>query len=430
MTTTTARPARLRTDPCGALLALVVLAAASLAFGAPPAFSQPATGDDAVAAAVSSARRLAAAGDQAAAAALLAPFADDPAAPAAMRVLLGSLYVELGQPEEALAAVAPVAGPSVAGAPGAGPDAAALFVAARAEMALGRPAAAESLLERSAALEPVSRAVVLLAALRSKQERHREAVELLAPVVAALDAIAASDPSFAAEIAAHYGRTLVALGEHERAVAPLARAGELLPENVETWRLLAETLLELDRADEARRALARAQELEQAAHEAEVAAAERARGVEERLARSAVEHQAGRPEEALAALRQAIEIDPQALQPRLLEVRLLAGLERTAEAAGRADELVGRAPDHPDARHLRGMVRLAAGDALGAEADLRHALAVAPDHLGAGNGLALALVALDRPAEAAAVLDRVLARWPDDALARRTRQRLEAAASP
>jgi tetratricopeptide (TPR) repeat protein len=411
----------------GLLVATVLLAAAP----APPLNAAEPAGVPSeqrvavdAAAAVAAARQRLAAGDRAGAVTLLETLLAA-APPAEARLLLAGLYLDLGRAAEAAEVVAPLVAPEVPVV-----DGETLFVAARAALAVGQLERAEELLARSAAERPVSWAAVLLADLRTQQGRHEDAAALLAPVAAALEEVAGNDRALGAQIALHYGRSLMALGRRDEAVAELARAAELAPASADSWRLLGETLLELERIDEARSALARAQELEEAEHRADLAAADQRQRLGERLEAAAAHRDAGRPDQALEALRQAIEIDPQALQPRLLEVRLLAGLERTAEASGRADELVERAPDHPDARHLRGMVRLAAGDAAGAEADLRHALAIAPNHLGAGNGLALALVALDRPAEAAAVLDRVLARWPDDALARRTRQRLEAAAAP
>ncbi|HEX2164628.1 MAG TPA: tetratricopeptide repeat protein, partial [Thermoanaerobaculia bacterium] len=191
-----------------------------------------------------------------------------PLAPAEARVLLGGLYVDDGRAARALEVLAPLTGSNPA-RPDL-PHPAALFVAARAEMSLGNAARAEELLVESAERAPRSRAAVLLAAVRTSQERHAEAAELLAPVWAAV-AEGREDPGFTAEIALHYGRTLVALGRRAEAVPLLARATELTPGSIEAWRLLGESLVDLGRVDEARAALGRLRELEEAAHAAAVA---------------------------------------------------------------------------------------------------------------------------------------------------------------
>jgi cellulose synthase operon protein C len=373
------------------VVALLILApaASSQQLPAAPPSGAPAAPADPLAAA----RRHLAAGERAAAVALLEPLvaADAPLPPAAARRLLAGAYLDLGRPADAAAVLAPLAAPGVEPA-----DGEALFLAARAALALGRGEQGEELLERAARAAPQSLAAVLLADLRTRQERHQEAADLLAPIVADLDAVAARDEALAARLALHYASTLAALGRGGEALAPVRRATELAPGDPEAWRLLGDLLIEREEIEAARRAFARVQELEQEAHEAEVAAAERRRRVDELVLASAAHHEAGRWEEALAALRQAIALDGTALQPRLLEIRLLLSLQRAAEALARGDELVRLAPDHPDARHLRGMARLAGGDPASAEADFRRALAVAPNHPGAANGLALARAALGR----------------------------------
>ncbi|HEX6202274.1 MAG TPA: tetratricopeptide repeat protein [Thermoanaerobaculia bacterium] len=408
-----------------ALRALPLAVLGAVASFAPPLAAaedtSPTTAD--AASVLDAAGRRLAAGDHAGAVELLAPLVAAPAPPDEARVLLASAYLDLGRAAEAARVLAPLTA-----ADAAAPHGEALFFAARAALALGRAAEAEALLARSAAVAPVSFAAVLLADVRSQQGRHEEAAALLAPVVASLGEVAGRDRALEAQIALHYGRTLTVLGRREEAIEHLRRASKLAPASADAWRLLGEALVDLGAIDDAREALTRAQELEQAQQSADAAAAERRRRVDELVLAAAAHRQAGRSDAALTALRQAIELAPEALQPRLLEVRLLAALDRIPEATARADELVGLAADQPDARHVRGLVRLTAGDAAGAESDFRHALGVAPDHRGAGNGLAMALLALGRRDEAQATVERVLARWPDDELALRTRQRLRAAA--
>ena len=229
--------------------------------GAPPGVAEE-IGDEA-AAAVAAARERIAAGDPAGAAAALEPLRARPGAPLEALTLLAALYVDAGQPESALEVLAPLVGAD--GPAAARPDV--LFTAARAAGALGRRDEAEGYLARSAELAPLSRAAVLLAAIRSEQGRHEAAATLLAPITEGptLDAIAEREPGFAVEISLHHARALLALGRLEAALPHLERATALAPGDAAAWRLLGETLVDLGRIDAARAALARALELEEAA---------------------------------------------------------------------------------------------------------------------------------------------------------------------
>jgi Flp pilus assembly protein TadD len=382
---------------------------------APPAAADPA-------AALELARERLAADDPQGAIAALEPAAADPAAPPQVVSFLAGLYVDHGRAEEALALLAP----RIAGA-GDPRQAVLLFVAARAAQALGRGEEAEGYLERSAALAPASRAAVLLAGLRTREERHAEAAALLAPVVEGegfADAVA-RDPGFGFEILLHYGRTLSELGRYADAAPHLRRAAELRPGHAETWHLLGAALVENGDVDAARQALARARQLDEAAHEAaaqQAARREQARGLVERAARL---HGERRNAEAVELLRQAVELAPDDPTPRMLEVRLLVSLDRHDEALARADELVAMQPGSPDVLHLRGMTRLSAGRAAAAEADLRRAVELAPEHRESVTGLAVVLIEQRRLVEADDLLDWVLERWPDDDTARRARARLD-----
>jgi Flp pilus assembly protein TadD len=90
------------------------------------------------------------------------------------KALLGTLYLELGRPADALAVLAPEAD-----APGA--DAAVLYNAGRAAQALGQLPAAEQYFERAVQLIPVSPAARELGLLRGGQGDFFEAYRLLRP---------------------------------------------------------------------------------------------------------------------------------------------------------------------------------------------------------------------------------------------------------
>ncbi len=403
----------------GLLAPAPVAGAATSTSPAATAQEAPARADEAVSTFAAARHRLAA-GDPAGAIALLEPLAADPATPPSAITFLGGLYVETERYEDALALFESRPG-GLAEA-----DAETLFVAARAARGGGHRARAEALLARSAALAPQSRAAVLLAGLRTAQERHTEAAELLAGIVNgdAFAITAERDPAFAAEIALHYAHTLVALDRRAEAVPALERAVGLTPDNIAAWRLLGETLIDLDRVNEAHAAMQRVRGLEEAAHGAEVERAERREEARELVEAAVAAAAAGRADEALAGLREAAELSPGDPAPGMLEVRLLVSLDRHDEALARADELVAAQPGSADLHHLRGMVHYSVGDAA-AEADLRRAVELAPEHREARTGLALALVEQGELDEAEALLDAVLAEAPGDDLARRAKARLE-----
>jgi tetratricopeptide (TPR) repeat protein len=375
------------------------------------------------------ARALAEAGETTGAIARLQMALRRPQAGDEERRLLAGLYLEAGRAGEAWALLAPLAADAAA-------DAQTRFAAARAALAAGQPEAAESLLAELVARDPLSRAAVLLGQLRQEGGRHAAALELLSPLARGPEAerLAELEPRAAAEVLLLRARSLRAGALHAEAAGELVRATELDPELEAAWRLLGETLVELDRVEEARAALARAQSLAERQHAAEAAAAAQRTAAHERaqalLRQAFTLHQEGNAAEALETLRQAKTLIPRNPLPRMLAVRLLTGLGREREAELEAEELVAQAPDNPDALHLRGMVRLAANDPTGAEPDLRRALELQADHLGAMNGLALLLMSTGREAEAEALLERLLDAWPGDEMATRNRERLRQRQTP
>jgi len=418
--------------PILTLLALAMALAAGLV--AAPQATPPPAAEAAGAAApdepgadrVRQALALRAAGDLAGAIAALEAERDEPAVPALVVEALGALYLEAGRPGDALAVLAPrIALPD--------PDPVVLFNAARAALALGRKDDAERYLKTAVAEAPVSRAALLLWELLGGQQRHREAAAALAPLAAepVASELERSDPDLAADVALEYARSLIADGAHAEAIAPLRRRNRLRPDEEEGWRLLGEALLEGGDGDldEAREALARAQEIAEGRRREELA--ERARDrdsgldFDELLARAGERRAAGDLEGALAALADAIRLTPRDPRPRLLEVRLLFEMRRLDQALARAEELVEIAGDRPEALYLRGAIRLATGEPARAEADLRRVLQLAPDHLPAMNGLAAALMARGELDEAERLSRRVLELAPGDATATANLRRIE-----
>ncbi len=398
-----------------ALVLLFAFAAAVTAQqGVGPLDAAGKDGAEALAAAGERARR----GEYAAALEIVGPLAERSDADPETLALAGSLYLELGRPGEALAALERLAAAGSA-------DAVVLFNAGRAALALGERAMGMGYLERSAQRAPLSLAAIALARLRAEDGDHAGAVELLG-LLAEGDgaaALAARDASLAAEVSFSQATSLLALGDKESAVASLRRTTELAPANEAAWRQLGETLIELDRVEEAYRAMAEAQTLAEArrGRERETLADEVPPGATvEDLIRQAGEHQAaGRGEEALATLRRAMALAPNDPRPRVMEIRLLISLHREAEALPRADMMVRIAPESPEGYYLRGMARLASQDLGAAEEDLRRVLELDPNHLAGLNGLAILLMARDESTEAEQVLLRALERWPGDELTTR-----------
>lgn len=369
-------------------------------------------------------------GDLAGAIAVLEPAREEADPPSVVLDALGALYLEAGRAGDALAVLAPRAEDP-------DPDPVVLFNAARAALALDRRDDAERWLRASVARVPVSRAALLLWEVLDEAGRHREAAEALRPMAegAAAEAVERDDPELAAEIALRYAGSLAGAGDAAAAAAPLERYTRLRPDDERGWRRLGDALLEAERHDEARTALARAQEIAERERAAELerraelspegGEAAAGGGFDQWMSRAAERRAAGDLEGALAALGEAIRFAPRDPRPRMLEIRLLVTLGRTAEALPRTGELAALTGESPDALYLRGMTRLAAGDPAGAEADLRRVIEARPEQIPALNGLAAALLARGELAEAGRLSRRVLELAPADPVAARTLRQIE-----
>lgn len=117
--------------------------------------------------------------------------------------------------------------------------------------------------------------------------------------------------------------------------------------------------------------------------------------------------------EAVLALKRAIELDPddaEAWYNLAIAEQTCRHLTTAREAW---DETLRRMPNQPDALAHRGEVELDQHDWAAAEADLRAVLRAEPDQLDVAMNLALAIQQQDRLAEARALLEERLARWPE-----------------
>lgn len=121
----------------------------------------------------------------------------------------------------------------------------------------------------------------------------------------------------------------------------------------------------------------------------------------------------GRLAESEAAIRSAIDADPNSASARLLLARLLGRSGRAGEARSVLQAAVAASPANADARKLLARLLADAGEIAAAEAQYREALRLDPGDGPAGYAHALLLIKLERPDDALATLDAVIARNAD-----------------
>jgi Flp pilus assembly protein TadD len=126
------------------------------------------------------------------------------------------------------------------------------------------------------------------------------------------------------------------------------------------------------------------------------------------------EMNAGRGEQALAAVRRELAAHPNFQQARALELRLLLGLNRHDEALRITEEQLRHAPNDPNLIYQRGVIQMGRKSFVAAEKDLRRALELNPQHTGALNDLAVLLTQQGKKAEAQALLQKALQINPQD----------------
>ncbi len=125
-----------------------------------------------------------------------------------------------------------------------------------------------------------------------------------------------------------------------------------------------------------------------------------------------VEHAGGNHREALGLIEQAIAASGGVAAFHVARASVLAALARRDEAAASIDRALGLDPASAEALNTLGNLRLAGGDAAGAETAYRQALASRPAYAEALSNLGSALRALDRLAEAEMALRRAAALRP------------------
>ncbi len=186
----------------------------------------------------------------------------------------------------------------------------------------------------------------------------------------------------AADILRDFGRWLLAAGKAEEALPYLRLSSQVNARDKETWQALGQALAAAGQRDEAKKALAKFQELAKAAGN-ESARMNRIREAREDPTGARIDQARrllaqGQAEDALKLLQGEIELEPQDVRPRLLASRALLVLGRPQEGLEAARQALALAPDNPDAVYQLGTANLALKNMDAAEADLRHALELRP----------------------------------------------------
>lgn len=229
-----------------------------------------------------------------------------------------------------------------------------------------------------------------------------------------------------ASIALEHARALVAGGQWAEAVPLLEKAAALDETNIPVWQVYGQALAGVGRRDEARKALAKFQELTAQAGPGPGQAKQPGHDpIDEALSEAAKLAAAGQADKALEIVRRERDVASDDLKLRIMEVHLLLLLKRFDDASKLAEENLKVAPRNPDAIYQRGAVNLALDKRAEAERDFRQALAVLPEHLGALNDLAVLLIAQGRKPEAKELLQKVLSLRPDDPMAKSNLASLE-----
>ncbi len=345
--------------------------------------------------------------------------ADDPEA----TLIQAKLEVLKGNAESAIALVEPL----LANASGTLKNKM-LVLLADAYLRSGDSAAAVSLLQGKTANNPLLR--VFLARATYQQGDLDAAANLFASLSDQL--LETRDNPLPLGLVAlsclEYGRVLLARDDANAAVPYLRRAAELAPEERQSWQTLGQALLLAGHKQEGEAALARFQEIVASTGKDKWRNVPSQVAYDDPTARKLSQAMSllsqGKPDQALAAIRQEQELAPQDPRPWLQEVQLLLMTDHHQEAASAANKVVARFPGTADPLYLRGVTHMALKQMDKAEADLRQALKVSPDHTAAMSDLAVLLMVLKRTDEAQPLLERVLELQPNDETARANLERL------
>lgn len=215
-------------------------------------------------------------------------------------------------------------------------------------------------------------------------------------------------------------RIATARGDSAKALRLLRDARALQPRHVEVTALLASTLADLGRAEDARRLAATIPARHPRTHFTDPillrAAAESVsfRGLVDQARRAT---QAGEVEDALAYYDQAVAFVPDSTEARMKKGALLAAVARYEEAVATFEEVTRIDPANGVARTRIGRCLDALGHAEEAESALEEGVRISPNRIETRYSLA-AFLAARRPAAARELLEEILRESPDQVIAR------------
>ena len=272
---------------------------------------------------------------------------------------------------------------------------------------------------------------VILGSAYFQAGRLEEAIGALAAHAEPLAGAASSSelPPAAGHVALEYGRYLHSAGEAARAVPFLRLATDLNPDTPAAFQALGQALAAAGEREEAKQALERFQALsEQTANE--LAALDREqRDVDDptgREVRKALELAgSGDVEGALEQLRREGRLAPNDPRPAYAASSVLLHAGRPEEALTVVDQALAIAAGGADGLYQRGVVLMSLQRLDEAEDMFRQALAASPEHTATLSDYAVLLMSEGRNAEAIRHLRRVLDLRPGDTLARQHLERLD-----
>jgi tetratricopeptide (TPR) repeat protein len=337
-----------------------------------------------------------------------------------VRMLRGQTLLFQGKPEEALAELTPLltdTPPEMRGD--------LLRLTTDVYVLLGRSQEALDLVPEGPGGD--ARLALTLATAHYRQGAVDQAVATLEPFAAELPERHRAGETLGAigaRLAFEYGRLLAAAGRNAEAVPYLETSTAIFDGNAAAWKTLGDALLGAGRREEA--LAAREKFLALSAEEEE-----RRRAIADPVVRALLQAksaaESGDAEQAVGILRRAMSDSPQDVRLRLTELALLLRLGRQDEALERADEMVAKFPEHPDARYQHAVVNRALERTEAAEADLRRVVELHPGHVAALNDLAVILMGRGEDEEARRFLEKVLEVRPEDRMARQSLDKLDKA---
>ena len=191
------------------------------------------------------------------------------------------------------------------------------------------------------------------------------------------------------------------LGEHDLAIEEARRVLRQRPDDREMRVALAQSLVFLNKADEARKELDSIP-LDQ-------------RGPEVNFAIGRIDMLQGKNEFAREKLLLALESQPQ--HPEILESLLGTeiALGKISESLSRIEKVAGEKPNDANLQRLLGIALLASGQGPAGEAKLRRAIELDPNNLGAYQGLARYLLGSNRVQEGIATYEAAVQKQPTSA---------------